>query len=347
MNSRSILRPRPGPKNNQHNVQKKEVKKIKSGIYGKEDEFIYYRKVFDGKDILQNEKSPKYVLPLNKKYSVKAYLESYKKYRPDVMFYVRNNQVFGSKVELWETLRKYYGRDIAKTIVPETFILPKNKAIFNRNYQKGKYYILKNKKQRQRGIKITNDHKEILNHKKNGFTLVQHVITNPLLYKGYKFNLRIYFAVICDNKNNVNAYIYNDGIVNYANQQYDPENVTFENSITSGDNYEKFKEYPIIISDFLKEFPIDNLFLKVKYKLRMVVKAAKSMIQYTDLNVKSIQLFGADILIDENKDAHLLEMNIGPGMIPYNDKDDKVRHGMISELIELVNNGSTENYIPL
>ncbi len=324
-------------------------KTIKEGIYGMENQYEFFRNVLDNIKIKQNDITPKYVLPLDSKYSVKAFNDSYIKYKPDVIFFIRKNNVLGGKVQLWESLRKYYGRDIASTIMPETFIFPKNTVPFNRKYKKGNYYILKNKKQRQEGIKLTNNYKEIMNHKKNGYSLVQTTLTNPLLYKGYKFNVRIYLVVICDNKNNVNSYIYNDGIINYCSQPYDKSNLTFENTITSFHNSKNLYElgYPNTISEFSKDLPIKNLFPKIKHKLKMTMRAVNQTLKYDDINVKSVQLFGADFLIDEAMNAHLLEINLGPGMKKYNEYDEKVRTGMLLGMMDLIDSKKSPNYIPI
>ncbi len=123
-------------------IQVSDKKTIKEGIYGIQNQHVFFRNVLDNVDIKQNNTNPKYVLPLNNIYTVKAFNESFNKYKPDVIFFLRNNYVMGNKVELWENLRKYYGREIALTIMPETFIFPKNTISFNRKYKKSNYYII-------------------------------------------------------------------------------------------------------------------------------------------------------------------------------------------------------------
>ncbi len=327
-------------------VKTKTIKKNKEGIYGRDKQFVYFRNVLNNIGIEKNNVSPKYVLPLNSNYTNEAFNETYNKYKPDVMFFIRNNHVLGGKVYLWESLKKKYGRDIASTIMPETFILPRNKIQFHKKYKKGNYYILKNKKQRQLGLKLTNNYKEIMSHKKDGYALVQTMLMDPLLYKGLKFNVRIYLVVICDRKK-IDAYFYNNGTITYASQPYDKMNLTFENGISSFYANKTIYEhgFPNIISDLTQELPIPNLFLKIKNKLNMTMKAVSNDLRYTDFRVKSVQLFGVDFMIDENMDAHLLEINIGPNMSAYNEKDDKVRTGMLAGIIDLIDGTIPENYI--
>lgn len=317
----------------------------KEGIYGLDRQHKLFRTVLNNMDIKQNDKSPRYVLPINSKYSTKAFLESYNKYKPNVMFFVRNNYLLGSKVQVWKSLQKYYGTKVAKTVMPETFVFPGDRKDFKKKYKKGAYYILKNKKQRQEGIKLTKNYEEIMDHKNGGYSLIQDTITNPLLYQGNKFNVRIYLVIICDPYGNVNGYIYNDGIISYAINKYDPDNLTFENTISSFYNSKSLFDQGYCQS--LNLLPGTNMLPIMKKKMDMVFKSVKDKLCYRDLDVTSVQLFGADFLIDDTMDAHLLEINVGPGMKPHNDHDKKIRMNMLSEMVELVNGKESQNYIPL
>lgn len=327
-------------------VKPKTIRKEKQGIYGIDTQCVYFRNVLNNIGIKSNKTSPKYVLPLNSNYTAEAFYETYIKYKPDVIFFIRNNHVLGGKVYLWESLKKKHGREIASTIMPETFILPRNRIQFNKKYKKGNYYILKNKKQRQLGIKLTNNYEEILAHKKDGYTLVQTMLTDPLVYKGLKFNIRIYLIVICDRKK-IDAYFYNNGTITYASQPYDKTNLTFENSISSFYANKTIYEdgYPNTIGELTQNLPIPNLFQKIKKQLNMTMKAVSNDLRYNDFKVKSVQLFGADFMIDENMNAHLLEINIGPNMSAYNEKDDVVRTGMLAGIIDLIDGKIPKNYI--
>ena len=252
--------------------------------------------------------------------------------------FIYNNYEIGGKKKLWNNVKEYYGRDIAETILPPTYIFPEDKDLFESRYVKGNYYVLKNKKQRQKGIVLTSDINEILNYKENKFNIIQEFIGSSLLFKGHKMNFRIYLVIIINNSK-VSAYMYNDGIVSYA-KKYDKE-ITFNNSIASFYKSQKLydADYPIILSQLKKELdlPWTNLMDKIKHKLKLIVESASSKFLEFDKKVTSFQLFGADVMFNEKLDPFILEINLGPGMKPHNEHDEKMRSDLMDNVVQLVN----------
>ena len=85
----------------------------------------------------------------------------------------------------------------ASKIMPDTYLLENNddKEMFKQQYIPGEVYVMKNKKQRKLGIKLTNDLNEILTTK--DYFLVQKMIQSHKI-NDYKYNFRCYLLVICD-----------------------------------------------------------------------------------------------------------------------------------------------------
>jgi len=73
--------------------------------------------------------------------------------------------------------------------------------------------------------------------------VVQTYIDNPLLYKGLKFDLRIYALVAgCDP---LRVYIYNEGLVRFATEKYEPVNSeNIDNMYVHLTNYAINKDNP-------------------------------------------------------------------------------------------------------
>jgi tubulin polyglutamylase TTLL1 len=265
------------------------------------------------------------------------------------IYYVDNNAYLGNKRMLWSNLDIFYGRAIAETIMPSTYIFPKDHKIFLKRHVVHSYYILKNEKQRQEGLRLTNNIGEVRDYDKNGYKFIQKYISDPLLYKGHKLNFRIYLVVICKN-NKVTAYIYNDGITTYAAGLYDPNNITFNNTISSFYTGKKLynEGYPIIISELKKEMnlPWSTMMKEANKKIKMVIDATKDKITAFKRNVTTFQLFGVDIMFDTKLNPFILEINVGPGMKPYNESDTVLRTNLMHNIIDLTNE-KVNNFIKI
>jgi hypothetical protein len=118
-----------------------------------------------------------------------------------------------SKLFLWDAIREEY-KEKASLYMPATFLLENEKDVkeFPKHFEENKkkrnnqLYILKNYEQRQQGLKLTRDLKEIMEGLKNGWYLVQDYIYNPFLINGHKINMRYYLLIICRNNKNRKLY---------------------------------------------------------------------------------------------------------------------------------------------
>lgn len=73
--------------------------------------------------------------------------------------------------------------------------------------------------------------------------MVQKYISNPLLYKGLKFDLRIYVLVACINP--LRIYLYNEGLVRFSTEPYEfPNAGNMENFFMHLTNYAINKSNP-------------------------------------------------------------------------------------------------------
>ena len=295
------------------------------------------------------------ILPCNQNYKYDDLIKINVNNSEQIISFMSNSGILGSKERLWKNLKSYYGRKKAETIMPPTYIFPQDAKLFHDKPNKSNTFVLKSERQRQGGIKITRNVDDVVNHSKLGYCLVQEYLHNSLGYLGKKINLRIYLVYVVG-KNSNSTYIYDDGIVSYA--KYSEGNViSFDNGVSSfyssKDSYDK--GYPITINTLKPKLPGVNwnlMFNKIKQITKDVILASKTYLgSYTHKhNNTSYQLFGMDFYIGDKYDVKLLEINIGPGMTPYNsiDKDMRTKlHENILHVIGLIDNGPNQTMIKL
>jgi hypothetical protein len=67
----------------------------------------------------------------------------------------------------------------------------------------------------------------------------------------------------------------------------------------------------------------------------------------TNVNYKSnkcIEVFGADIFVDTLGNCRLLEINIGPGMKPFSEKDSVLRKNLYRNVLHLANGKVSDDF---
>ena len=55
------------------------------------------------------------------------------------------------------------------------------------------------------------------------------------------------------------------------------------------------------------------------------------------INNITVQMFGIDIIFDNNMKPYILELNKGPDMVPKDDKDKKIKYKVELDMLELFN----------
>jgi len=258
-----------------------------------------------------------------------------------------------SKVRLWNSLKKEYGKETNK-IMPQTFILNNKKDLieFKKFYKLQTKnntckFILKNKKQRQLGLKLTSKYKDIIQAKNQGFMLVQYFLPNPFLIAGRKINLRYYLLLVCKN-GQVSGYIHDRGFVYYTPKTFLPNNIEFERNITTGYIDRKiYKNNPLTLNDF-KQFigkesknwnqEIHLLFgkiMKVLTKKVCNINKLKNTIRF--------QLFGVDIAPSNKLKPQIMEINKGPDMGAKDERDKNEKFIVLKDIFNLIEQEDNSN----
>ena len=292
-------------------------------------------------------------LPCGYNYVERELTEIKPKSNNQIIFGISGCDSIVSKNSLWKLIKDYYGRDRAKLIMPETWVLKDNREmkLFMRDYDKRQMYILKKNVQRKEGLKLTKNLEEILNASKENYKVVQKYHNNLFLINNRKVNLRIYLLIVCQ-KGHVKAYLHEYGKCIYTNKEYNDNLFDFESNITSYHlDMNVYKKNPFSLEE-LKEYLKQNgknyekLFTSINniiYLTMMSVEDKLCNLQNI-YNNKTFQLFGLDIIFDKNMNPYLLEMNKGPDMIPRSITDEKMKFKVEQDIFNILEVADYNNY---
>lgn len=277
------------------------------------------------------------------------------------IFIVHDADKMVAKDDLWKYIVKQYGLNKATTLMPMTYVLNDNNDItkFKSEFKPTNLYILKKNIQRQEGLKITNSLDEILNAKSNGYVLVQELLQDPYTIGGRKINLRCYILVVCKD-NSTDVYVYRNGFMYYTKDPFVKNSKDVGSNITTGyvDRW-IYKVNPLTHDDFkeyldkstrinlnnaeksikAKGLKINKVVFDNIYKLLHDVLLAYIGKICTGDKLKThvtFQLFGADIALDENLNAKIMEINKGPDMGAKDERDSILKHDCIRDMFRKI-----------
>jgi len=237
-----------------------------------------------------------------------------------------------SKNSIWNILEMTYGRPFASKIMPETFILSNEEHIdmaFN-EIEKKNTLICKKNIQRKLGLKFASTKKELIECVKEDFKIAQLFMKNTLTIKGRKINIRIYY-IIKKEGNKIAFYLHKNGKILYTNKNTGGK-ISFDTHITSyqmDSNIYKNDGLPHSINDlrnFLGKEKSNHIWRKIEEKMGFLSRAISSVF-YDEIHYDKVcfQLFGIDVIVNENGDPFILEINKGPDMIPKCDQDEPLK----------------------
>lgn len=242
---------------------------------------------------------------------------------------------------------------------PYSITIRKLKDFSQNDFKKYSYWILKPSLgtygHNIKIVKKENVKKELEEYTEGIYPIVcQRYITNPLLINGHKFDFRVYVLWI-DNKVYVNKNFY----TRLAYKKYDYNNPTNLEAGLTNLSQHKILKYLVRGDEFLKrynkEYPDDNAnFKNLEDKIQKLVKeyfvfVKKSINKYLDFwNDKKnhyFNLFGFDILPDENGKLYLLEVNISPG---FNDnRKNSLIPIVLEDMIKIILKQKQKSFVEL
>ena len=237
---------------------------------------------------------------------------------------------------------------------PMAFNLPNDYTKFlaefsrlrDKNPDKPQYWICKPADMsRGRGIFVFKDINE-LQYDCNA--VVQTYIANPLLISGYKFDLRIY--VLVPSFHPLKIYIFQEGLVRFSTEKFDLgslKNVYSHLTNTSINKYgpsylmDKERVGPgckwtlTQLRHYFRQININDsqLFIKIQYIVILTVLIQANQVPKVS---NCFELYGFDILIDENMKPWLLEVNFSPAFAADCQADMLVKRPLLSDLLDLL-----------
>mmetsp|Transcript_39275 Transcript_39275/g.100664 ORF Transcript_39275/g.100664 Transcript_39275/m.100664 type:complete len:410 (-) Transcript_39275:11-1240(-) len=176
--------------------------------------------------------------------------------------------------------------------------------------------------------------------------VVQSYISNPLLVNGFKNDLRIY--VLVTSFHPLTVYIYNEGLARYSTEKYDDSDHTkllahltnsSLNKYNTGASVEGIESgCKQLLTDFFKMLrkegaDVDTLWLRIKGIIISTLLIAAPQVPKVET---CFELYGFDVLVDQDLKPWLIEVNSSPALGIDNDVDRRVKPSLIHDLLDLL-----------
>ncbi|XP_077192171.1 putative tubulin polyglutamylase TTLL9 isoform X2 [Paroedura picta] len=263
--------------------------------------------------------------------------------------------------------RKHLERDSGKLeamkcdFFPKTFEMPSEYHLFVEEFRKnpGITWIMKPVARSQgRGIFLFRKLKDVTDWRKDGVRLddqkdempvesyvAQRYIENPYLIGGRKFDLRVYVLVMSYLP--LKAWLYRDGFARFSNTRFtlntiDDQYVHLTNVAVqkTAPDYDPEKGCKWMIQQFrlyltakhgaeTVEFlfaEMDNIFIKSLQSVQKVIISDKHC----------FELYGYDILIDQDLKPWLLEVNASPSLTASSPEDYELKTRLLEDTLNIV-----------
>ncbi|XP_026332365.1 tubulin polyglutamylase TTLL4-like isoform X3 [Hyposmocoma kahamanoa] len=269
----------------------------------------------------------------------------------------------GRKDRLWRNLQKLAAKHGMKEfgIMPKTYVLPHDLKLLKQDWDKHaenneKWIIKPPASARGTGIKVVSRWTQI---PKKRAVVVQRYVSKPYLINGSKFDLRLY--VLITSVHPLRIYLYKDGLARFASVKYNNEisslndrymHLTNYSINRLSKNYTPNEDYSACeghkwtlqtLFQYLKtDRGVDTRSLWESMKdlvIKTIISGEASISSLTKANVTSryncYELFGIDVLLDEDLKPWLLEVNISPSLHSASPLDIHVKGPMVTTVLNI------------
>ncbi|KAL4237970.1 Tubulin polyglutamylase ttll5 [Mactra antiquata] len=243
-------------------------------------------------------------------------------------------------------------------IIPASYVLPGEYQEFCTAFlkDKGPWIVKPVASSRGRGIFLVN-HPDQIPLDEN--IIVCRYLSNPLLIDGFKFDVRLYVAVTSYDP--LTIYLYEEGLTRFATVKYEKNMRHMRNHCMHLTNYSVNKKN----DEYVKNDDADIEDYGNKWSLGAMLRYLRSngkdtaalMMKIEDVVIKTIlsvelpiatackmfmpfkgncfELYGFDIMIDDNMKPWVLEVNLSPSLACDSPLDMKIKGNMLCDLFSL------------
>jgi len=217
-----------------------------------------------------------------------------------------------NRINIWKNIKDNYGEIEALKIFPKTFILPNEiNELMN---DKNKEYILKKLWGGERkNIDLFNNKKKIKKYYKN-YDIAQVYIYNPILYNGFKFDIRFFMVVDCSK----GIYLNIDGYNVYTKKKFKLNSIDKNEKINqfhTDESHYDINKLPRYFKEFCLKKKIisrDKILKKLRKKLKKLVDVSGNLCSNEDIFKNKKWIYGLDVELLENGEPIIIEINSRP-----------------------------------
>jgi tubulin polyglutamylase TTLL4 len=267
----------------------------------------------------------------------------------------------GRKDNLWRNIykmRRKFGKDYE--ICPKTYILPEDYSRFQADTEenpKGLWILKPSASSCGRGIRLVSSNTHL---SKKTSHIVSKYISNPHIINGFKYDLRVYVCVTSFDP--LRIYIYNDGLVRFATEKYAVDKRNLKKRYVHLTNFsvnkrsekfvknkdpgvdgegskwslkalqKAFKELGLNYESILNE--IEDVIIKALISIEPHI--VNTMNQTNKYKNMCFEVYGFDILLDQNLKPWLLEVNVCPSLSSSSPLDKKIKTSLMCDMFTMV-----------
>ncbi|KAL0591959.1 hypothetical protein ABG067_000612 [Albugo candida] len=242
---------------------------------------------------------------------------------------------------------------------PKTYILPSEYAMFVEEFKKhqGVWIMKPIGKAQGKGIFLITKLSQINDWRGDNRTqgtsppvetyIVQRYVANPYLVGGKKFDMRLYALVTSFSP--LEVYIYRGGFARFTNTRYSMNSTDISNTFIHLTNVAIQKTSENYNSQHGGKWDLHNLkcFMMAKhgvdrvddlfFEIQCVIIKSLLSVEKIIINDKHcFELYGYDIMIDQELKPWLLEVNASPSLSANTASDYQLKCGMLYEMLDII-----------